>query len=447
MTEFGDDDRAMLGLAALAYRGVGDRSEVEIRRKLVPWLPTLEQAGLGRWQLVWGPAAFRAPLGLFDDSMAYVVRDLDAKHARYAVVIRGTNPVSVFDWVVGDLWVDELVAWPHGPPEDHAGAQISVSSFLGLRILQSLRSEPEPPPGIRSWFSRLRRRFRRDVSDGMALVSDALWRESDDARNLLPELDWQQVIRDPDRFDLEGRLELLADIDKLRSSWVDAIGRVHRRLDSNGSLGDVSARATLDATLGLVDVAAARDRGVGLSDFLASVVSDTPATEINVTGHSKGGALANVVGLWLADTQRHAGQWDPLGKATVSCYSFAGPTAGNAAFAAHFHAMFGTRSRRITNTLDVVPHAWDAAELRQISDLYEPGMATPAPLTALVEQLATTIAPRGYEHVEHEFDFDPGVDPHVTLFLTQVIHQHLDAYLKTVAPTLPFNAASLILDP
>jgi hypothetical protein len=54
------DDKTMLALAALTYRGFGHESEAAIDRALRPWLPKLESEGLGRWDLVWGPGLPRS---------------------------------------------------------------------------------------------------------------------------------------------------------------------------------------------------------------------------------------------------------------------------------------------------------------------------------------------------------------------------------------------------
>ena len=78
-----------------------------------------------------------------------------------------------------------------------------------------------------------------------------------------------------------------------------------------------------------------------LLEFLKDFVVGTAApVNIYVVGHSKGGALAAALALWLADTQSGAApnqdQWGPGNDAKVHLYSFAAPTAGNTAFADRF---------------------------------------------------------------------------------------------------------------
>src|SRR6185295_13525433 len=64
----------------------------------------------GKWELMWGPASSRAD-GHFDSSAMYVVRHSIDRH-RYVVAVRGTNPVSLPDWLFGDLNVATTVLWP-----------------------------------------------------------------------------------------------------------------------------------------------------------------------------------------------------------------------------------------------------------------------------------------------------------------------------------------------
>src|SRR5262245_4016150 len=135
------DDKTMLALAALTYRGFGIHSEKAIKEALEPWLQKLEPEGLGKWTLVWGPASFRVPTSLVDDAMVYVVReDGPANPSRYVIAIRGTNPVSVFDWVFVDFWVSLQIPWEIPKSE----AALSASSALGLQIIRNLAADTPP---------------------------------------------------------------------------------------------------------------------------------------------------------------------------------------------------------------------------------------------------------------------------------------------------------------
>ena len=427
--KFTREERAMLALAALTYRGIVSRDEADLREKLVPWLPKLDDADLGRWECVWGPAAFRGPASVFHDAMVYVARALDGD--RYAVAIRGTNPASIFDWIAGDLWVEQLQRWPYGESSEHPNPEISTSSFLGLRIIQSLRAGPEPPRGLRRLFRRILRGWpghRRGAADALQHLRRAL--------------------EDIDSFDPETRL---LEFERNRPQPSSALSAAVRSIGGPEEIGEaledhLSARL-LEQLLGHVARKAGRDRGTRLIDFLRSAVAAAPSVEVNVTGHSKGGALANVVALWLADTQGEdaVDPWDPQRKATIHCYSFAGPTAGNTDFAGRHDAVLGERSHRIANALDVVPHAWEVGRLQQLSGVYEPEIATPEPLKDLVEKFASEVEEHRYSHVERERSFDRGVQASKGSFFGQAIHQHLDAYLDQAS--LPLNTTSLMLEP
>jgi hypothetical protein len=129
------DDKLMLAHAATTYRGFASHSEAAIERKVNGWLPQLQKEGLGAWKLVWGPATLRFPTALVDDSMVYVAQEqLDGRGpGRYVVAIRGTNPISPFDWFFGDFWVQHRVPW-----SGQEAAMLSGSTQLGLLIIKSL---------------------------------------------------------------------------------------------------------------------------------------------------------------------------------------------------------------------------------------------------------------------------------------------------------------------
>ena len=109
---------------------------------------------------------------------------------------------------------------------------------------------------------------------------------------------------------------------------------------------------------------------VSLSTFLRQLPSDA---DIFVTGHSLGGCLASVVAAWLASVFG--------GAARLKAYTFAAPSAGNAAFADYFNALFidsdtnTSKAFRVYNSLDSVPNAW--ASLATIVTYYDPSPLCP----------------------------------------------------------------------
>ena len=118
------------------------------------------------------------------EAVMYVAQNL-RKPTTFVVAIRGTNPISLSDWISGDLLATETVPWPYG--SQSAGADISLSTALGLSILQHLRSTPldnsssapEPQSQI-TWLESLRtlasRWFRMGTraSDGFNSLAELL---------------------------------------------------------------------------------------------------------------------------------------------------------------------------------------------------------------------------------------------------------------------------------
>jgi triacylglycerol lipase len=150
--------------------------------------------------------------------------------------------------------------------------------------------------------------------------------------------------------------------------------------------------------------------------------------QIFVTGHSKGGMLSSALALWLAETQGPGPEhWSDRGQAEVTTYSFAAPTAGNAAFAAHLDNTFGARSRRIYNKYDIAPYAW--ADLNAVPALY----GTPDPwLTSAVNEINREVAALGYHQVGVAIDRSPKSLDRSKPVIWQVSYQHLNAYLQAL---------------
>ncbi len=153
------------------------------------------------------------------------------------------------------------------------------------------------------------------------------------------------------------------------------------------------------------------------------------ALDVTVTGHSKGGALATAVALWLKDAlaSPDAGeQWDGGRGARVSCYAFAAPTPGNAAFADRIDRVLAGDHHHLRNRHDIVTHAWQADELARIPDLYAPRRTVLAPLIPViasrVQRLDYRQARAGVTTFAGALDAERG-------FEMEFIHQHLEAYL------------------
>lgn len=389
------DDRVMLALAALTYRGYGHASDATIATHLDPWLTHMRQDGLGHWDRVWGPASFRAPTSLVDDAMVYVVRQRDVSAGappRYVVAVRGTNPISLFDWVFGDFWVRHRIDWAGQP-----GIGISASTALGLAIIQNLTSTN--PPSSRG---------------GLAAAANALTSLAQQIGSVIVELLPKDILGDPPLFDderLERRIGKITDHAATnfdRSTW----GRMRAHLDHR--MGPVLKRMEQHVfELMIREIEAARGPGTTLLEFLEHTVE--PGATVVVTGHSKGGALAPATALWLEETLA------PAKRVRIQCFAFAGPTPGDAEFVRRYDAALGARTRSIVNRCDVVPQAWATKTLGGIGKLYPLAMAPTRSLSRCVEKL-------GYAHIggtRIEFGTKPEPGP----MLKQLVHNHMDAYL------------------
>ena len=101
-----------------------------------------------------------------------------------------------------------------------------------------------------------------------------------------------------------------------------------------------------------------KSKGVTLENYIQGL----DAGQVFVAGHSLGGALAPLVALILR-TAAQAG-------VVVGTNPTAGPTSGNVAFATYASETLGANYISWINTLDVVPHAWQADLVAMIPGLY-----------------------------------------------------------------------------
>jgi triacylglycerol lipase len=195
--------------------------------------------------------------------------------------------------------------------------------------------------------------------------------------------------------------------------------------------GAVVAGGTLD---GLNDLIGMSSGGMSLLDYIENQV---PAgSEIIVTGHSLGGALTTVVALWLQYELSQAGK-----AATIIPYTFAGPTAGNQAFADLYNQTF-SQSYRYYNNIDVIPMAW--AGLSGVKELFpSPGPSCPWEIKDTVDLVNLWLSRiDGVVYVQPNGQGTPlnGVAAASEKFLTEVGTQHgHNNYLSLLgAPLLPF---------
>jgi len=400
MIEDTDDARAeMLVLAALTYRGFadllrGELHEAAVRQQIADGLGRLPLVS-GRWDLVWGPVTSRSG-DRFDSTATFVVKRRSTSGG-YVVAVRGTNPLSISDWLFGDFLVNPLVTWPFTGD----GSAISTSTAFGLRTILRLASSPGGP-----------------IEQVFALAREATHRATAAAEGIFRTLDHGEL-----------RLRLLPSLeDQLTRAIADFAavqnlpGRVEQRLSSTVTVQSSELRPVIRPPTD-------RAEGQTLLEFFAAETSTRGSIDIVVTGHSKGGALAPALALYLKETRISRGGdpgWDPSGTSTIGCVTFAGPTPGNGAFARRVDQELGSAHQRIANTNDVVTHAWETHQLEAIAGLFD---RRSAPLQKLLATVAAATRPFDYQHASTGFLGFPGEIQSGSLG-AELIHQHLNAYLE-----------------
>jgi hypothetical protein len=388
------DAAEALTLAAISYRGcelnlanLHSRSIVasEISRCLRTF-----PAVLDRWKLVWGPAGYHTTASVLDVSAMYAVC---ATHDPFTitVVVRGTNPFSWRDWL-SNLLI-ELKPWPYGGAS--SDVRISHSTQFGLSILQALQDVLLPAPDATQ-------------SVAQSIQAAAAGTEARIAYALL-----EKIVNG--KFQGRGEELLVRALELIVT-------------------GDIAAEWGNDADdMNSVDTSRGSARGTTLFEFLRGYVANAgnaPVT-IEVIGHSKGGALAAALALWLADTQGKAVaaayQWDPSTKARIKVWSFAAPTPGNAGFAGHF-AQKLPDAYRLANPYDLVPCAWNPYEFEQIPALYGEQSSE---LRQIVKSLDGRLRASDYQHEIRSAQWTGAPLPQSSLLQRAAI-EHFDAYLRVL---------------
>lgn len=457
--------QVMLSLALLSYRGFwnpGSGNRQAAAQAIIDGLDQLEPLK-NDWNLVWGPGSYRYLGSVFDSSMMYVVQHRK-RTGRYAIVVRGTNPVALFDWMLGDFLPHRQVLWQCCSSATPPGASLSLSTALGLKVLLNMRGGCGQGDLVEAGkFGSLLDLGLRTLSSakgagtvGLATADLALNNSAAD------------VVKD-------GVAQLVAGLRKYQGQW-NLAEKVADRLALRRQLVTMLDIA-LDAVADDAPVAIlmpGRDEllqdqapGIGLLELLGNLAArHGEALELFVTGHSKGGALAPALALFLSDTQdsdrvrvpAHY-QWNPDHKAAISCYSFAGPTPGNSAFADYFNEQLGRSFYRYANKRDLVTQAWQSEQLRATPGIFGDAVSAPPGLELLFKQMAAEVSDMDYSHPGEDYT-EPGfiqnrTEQHVVEFsgalleknssyLSQAIHQHVGGYINVLGLDRFFDLRELV---
>lgn len=203
--------------------------------------------------------------------------------------------------------------------------------------------------------------------------------------------------------------------------------------------------------LGLISPSNAASPDTTLEAFIASLNPDRKSA-IVFCGHSLAGALSPTLALYLKEQNK-------LNAFDISLvYPTAGPTPGESAFASLFNSTFpplpqgwvaqtGDYQSWNTmhwNTLDVVPHAWQEADLQQIAEIYgqSTNFLTKETLNTLQRLLIKRAATSGATYTRIQNQSLPGTLQHsdrstakistppktMKDYITQLILQHVNLY-------------------
>jgi hypothetical protein len=89
------------------------------------------QKQLGKWEIVWGPIAVTYDTFYFPINAMYLAQSGDDP-SQYVLAVAGTNPVSLFDWLIEDALVSYQLPWPFDLSGD---SKFALGTAIGLTII------------------------------------------------------------------------------------------------------------------------------------------------------------------------------------------------------------------------------------------------------------------------------------------------------------------------
>ncbi|AWK41380.1 lipase family protein [Photorhabdus laumondii] len=171
--------------------------------------------------------------------------------------------------------------------------------------------------------------------------------------------------------------------------------------------------------------------GESLIDAIDKIALKEGIQNITITGHSLGGVLSSTIGLYLKRRYLDKGN----NNIRINVCAFAGPTAGNDAFASYSESIFndisvaGYKSHflRIHNSIDVVPLAWHIKGLEEVKAIYPV-------LTVTINGLILSVLDKNYTQIFPDFPIHSQIPiSPITSFdglLANIGNQHTHAYTK-----------------
>ena len=187
---------------------------------------------------------------------------------------------------------------------------------------------------------------------------------------------------------------------------------------------------------------------ITLAEALIAILEDSPGPCVmHFTGHSLGGLLAPTMALWLVDKLDESERGDLAAKLQFDVYAYAGPTAGNEAFAAYCESRI-PRCARYTNDLDIAPRAWSEETMLPLPSLYEPLIEMDAVTKSLYDISLDLSRGKGYTQ-PFERVAVPGkiVVARGDIYLLEAAYQHSIPYLDILLPERKENILREVLEP
>jgi hypothetical protein len=168
---------------------------------------------------------------------------------------------------------------------------------------------------------------------------------------------------------------------------------------------------------------------------------------MHFTGHSLGGLLAPAMALWLVDYLDAAARPELAAKLRLDVYGYAGPTAGNAAFAAYLESRVPALSRYV-NPLDIAPRAWSEAAMRDLPSLYRPRIGMEPIVRSLYDLCVAFSRGKGYAQPGAAIAVPSRVVPtRGKLFLLEAAYQHAVPYLDMLEPERKAMILAEVIEP
>lgn len=204
---------------------------------------------------------------------------------------------------------------------------------------------------------------------------------------------------------------------------------------SEGALVSEGTATAMRLRLGLKPAQGQPGEGQSLEEALVSIVAASKGPCVmHFTGHSLGGLLAPAMALWLLDDLGQRGREDLAAKLRLDVYAYAGPTAGNRAFADYLSARL-PGLRRYASPLDIAPRVWEDSSMASIPGLYKPEIYMDLVTKSLYELCARLSRGGDYAQPGAAIVVPSRIVPtRGSLFLLEAAWQHAMPYLNMLEP-------------